>query len=773
MKLLDEEIKNININDGNSVMKLQNILSNFDEYKINNYDNVLNFLYKVEEKYKSYFIITTLIAEILNSSKNEDYIKKSIEYYKKTLDLIEKEYKKDDLNIILWECNCYAKIASYYFNSKKYDNVINNHNKIINMLEEIDNDKKNDYINNCIANSYLTIANAYYNNSMNSDNMDSKKIIGYYETTVKYFEKIKEKNIEILKNVALSYYQIANINLKTNLKKLMETNFNIDTADFEVSINYFTACINILNEILNKNDIDKDNLLKIYFRMSESHFYLGYIFYICNIHNYTGKCYTIAIQYYEESLKLAKNFDEKITIINQLGIVYSYFGLYNKSIDIYKYAKTMLGDISNININPKLYISIYLNLSNSYFKNKNYDKAIEILEYIYNNSQYGKEDEAVTISLSLGYSITKEYNKAIEILKKALEIGHKHYDIYHNLGRCYIEKGNIEKNNSFYEESIKYISNSSRYQSKSYLAYAYLKLGNKDEANKILDEIIKSNLSYDVFIIFYRMYREELLSFDESKHYMEIILKKNIEFYKNNINIDLYNNTLYQYIPWYTCEMFKSVISMISNEEIELRNPHSFNDPIDPPTKLLDENDILYEMTNNFQISCLTTNPYNILMWAHYANKHEGICIEYDMSKLFDIEENYILRKVEYNTNLTFDYNIELDNLFNTRNDLQYYSTDSKYPIDIFFMKHKDWLYEDEYKLIYYEENIEKSKNKKIKFKLPIKHIYLGKNIKDIYQKSIEEIANKKNIPLSKMKCKEDNLFELEDDLNFKSEFIK
>lgn len=773
MKPLDEEIKNIDINNDNSIMKLQDILAHLDEYGIGNYNNVLNFLYEVEKKYKSYFIVTTLIAEILNNSKNKDYMEKSIEYYKKTLDLLEKEYKKDDLNLILWECNCYAKIASYYFDNKRYYDVINNHNKIINILEKIDNNKKDDYINNCIANSYLTIANAYYNDSLDSNNIDSEKIIKYYDNTVKYFENIKEKNTEVLKNVALSYYQIANINLKTNLTKLTETNFDIKISDFEFSINYFTACITILNEILNNNDIDKYNLFKIYFRMSESYLYLGYTFYICNMYDDTNQCYRIAIQYYEASLKLAPNFDEQITIINQLGIAYSFFGFYDKSIAVYEYAKNMIGDISNINKNPKLYIGIYLNLANSYLKNKNYNKAIEILEYIYNNSSYGKKDEVIVISLSLGYSITKEYDKAIEILKDSLEMGYKHYDIYHNLGRCYIEKGNIEKNNSFYDESIKYISNSSRYQSKSYLAYAYLKLGNKDEANKILNEITNNNLSYDVFIIFYRMYKEELLSIKESKHYMEMILKKNIEFYKNNINIDLNNDTLYQYISWYDSKMFDAVIGMISNEEIELRNPHSFNDPIDPPTKLLDENDILYEMTHNFQISCLTTNPYNILMWAHYANKHEGICIEYDISKLFDIEGNYILRKVEYNTNLTFDYNNELDNLFNIKNDLQYYSADSKYPIDIFFMKHKAWKYEDEYKLIYYKENIEKSKDKKTKFQLPIKHIYLGKNIKDTDKKVIEEIVNKKNIPLSKMKCKDDNLFELEEDSNFKSEFIK
>lgn len=765
MKPLDEEIKNIDINDANSVMKLQNILAHFDEYEINNYDNVLNFLYEVEKKYKSYFIVTTLIAEILNNSKNKDYIEKSIEYYKKTLDLLEKEYKKDDLNIILWECNCYAKIASYYFNNKKYDDVINNHNKIINILEKIDNDKKNDYINNCIANSYLTIANAYYNDSMNSDNVDNENIIEYYDNTIKCFENIKCKNTDILKNMALSYYQIANINLKTNLEKLIETNFNINTADFEVSINYFTSCINILNKILNKYIKDNDNLFEIYFRMSESYLYLGYTFYICNMYDDTSQCYRIAIQYYEASLKLAPNFDEQITIINQLGIAYSFFGLYDKSIDIYEYAKNIIGDISNIDKNPKFYIGIYLNLANSYLKNKNYDKAIEILEYIY-YSKYKKEDEAIAISLSLGYLITKEYDKAIEILENALEIGYKHYDIYHNLGRCYIEKGNIEKNNSFYEESIKYISNSSRYQSKSYLAYAYLKLGNKDEANKILNEITKSNLSYDVFIIFYRMYKEGLLSFENSKRYMEIILKKNIEFYKNNISVDFFNNTLCRYISWYNDEMFQNVFDNLRNEEIILKSPFSFNDPIDPPTKLLDKDDILYKITDNFRMTCLTTEPYNILMWSHYANKHEGICVEYDISKLSNIERGYILRKIEYNTDLTFDYNIESDNLFNIKNDLQYHTMDSKYPIDIFFIKHKTWQYENEYRLITYKGNNEK-------IELPIKHIYLGKNIKDIYQKTIEELANEKNIPLSKMKCKKDNLFKLEDDSNFKSRFIK
>lgn len=47
-------------------------------------------------------------------------------------------------------------------------------------------------------------------------------------------------------------------------------------------------------------------------------------------------------------------------------------------------------------------------------------------------------------------------------------------------------------------------------------------------------------------------------------------------------------------------------------------------------------------------ITCFSETPYNMLMWSHYANKHSGICVEYDFSKLFSTVPNSLLLPVEY-----------------------------------------------------------------------------------------------------------------------------
>jgi hypothetical protein len=31
-----------------------------------------------------------------------------------------------------------------------------------------------------------------------------------------------------------------------------------------------------------------------------------------------------------------------------------------------------------------------------------------------------------------------------------------------------------------------------------------------------------------------------------------------------------------------------------------------------------------------FRVFCLTTKPTSLLMWAHYANKHKGLCLEFN-----------------------------------------------------------------------------------------------------------------------------------------------
>lgn len=42
----------------------------------------------------------------------------------------------------------------------------------------------------------------------------------------------------------------------------------------------------------------------------------------------------------------------------------------------------------------------------------------------------------------------------------------------------------------------------------------------------------------------------------------------------------------------------------------------------------------LYYLRHLFKISCFSESPCSNLMWGHYADKHRGFCLEYDVEKL-------------------------------------------------------------------------------------------------------------------------------------------
>ena len=47
-------------------------------------------------------------------------------------------------------------------------------------------------------------------------------------------------------------------------------------------------------------------------------------------------------------------------------------------------------------------------------------------------------------------------------------------------------------------------------------------------------------------------------------------------------------------------------------------------------------------------ITCFSETPNNMLMWSHYANRHTGICVEYDFSRLFSTAADTLLFPVTY-----------------------------------------------------------------------------------------------------------------------------
>ncbi len=69
------------------------------------------------------------------------------------------------------------------------------------------------------------------------------------------------------------------------------------------------------------------------------------------------------------------------------------------------------------------------------------------------------------------------------------------------------------------------------------------------------------------------------------------------------------------------------------------------------------QKDFKHNLFKDFLIGSFTENNDNILMWAHYADNHKGICIEYDMSDIFATwkESLAFLHPVQYKTKL-FDF---------------------------------------------------------------------------------------------------------------------
>lgn len=51
----------------------------------------------------------------------------------------------------------------------------------------------------------------------------------------------------------------------------------------------------------------------------------------------------------------------------------------------------------------------------------------------------------------------------------------------------------------------------------------------------------------------------------------------------------------------------------------------------------------MQKTANRFRVSCFAQSPYSMLMWSHYANNHQGFCIEYETPDYSKENENIYL----------------------------------------------------------------------------------------------------------------------------------
>jgi hypothetical protein len=182
-----------------------------------------------------------------------------------------------------------------------------------------------------------------------------------------------------------------------------------------------------------------------------------------------------------------------------------------------------------------------------------------------------------------------------------------------------------------------------------------------------------------------------------------------------------------------TCYSFRKcstyLYQALIEEQINLSSPVTFNDPFDSPIiALLDNNDEISMLFRTAYLSCIkiacfvcnvmqpfyknSGNIYgeivrdkqkrennvpeyqNELMWSHYADYHKGICIKYhfqnSLTNLYATSDTSVryFKDVEYKEDLS---------VLNLK--------DSIAIKDAFFVKSKEWEYENELRLLQYDLN--------------------------------------------------------------------
>lgn len=140
-------------------------------------------------------------------------------------------------------------------------------------------------------------------------------------------------------------------------------------------------------------------------------------------------------------------------------------------------------------------------------------------------------------------------------------------------------------------------------------------------------------------------------------------------------------------------------------------------------------------------VSCFSEENDNILMWSHYASKHTGFVVEYDLSKLSKKDKCKLLSlfPVIYSDKRP-QLSIELMSLHNI-NKQEYLDT----LMSLLLVKNSGWSYEKEWRII-----IPNPESHTIH--IPASRIIMGLNISDSNKRKLEDLANRKGMLCTQIK---------------------
>lgn len=98
----------------------------------------------------------------------------------------------------------------------------------------------------------------------------------------------------------------------------------------------------------------------------------------------------------------------------------------------------------------------------------------------------------------------------------------------------------------------------------------------------------------------------------------------------------------------------------------------------------------LDELKTTTGVSCLSESEDSLLMWAHYANNHRGMCVEYDLLEISRVLKFTAVPVIYSQDRACFNF-VNLENTSNDAVKLLIHSLTSKSP---------EWSYEKEWRII-------------------------------------------------------------------------
>ncbi len=211
-----------------------------------------------------------------------------------------------------------------------------------------------------------------------------------------------------------------------------------------------------------------------------------------------------------------------------------------------------------------------------------------------------------------------------------------------------------------------------------------------------------------------------------------------------------------------TTFLYQSLI----NEQLNISSPTTFNDPFDCPIRaLLNKSEDVYSLVSQayqhcLKIACFSSNvrlPYskdfnsppidneknhkkdkkeylNSLMWGHYADSHKGICIKYRFCNALSLLGGDNPNIVAYFKDVKY-----------SDGDMSKYSNKDSIALeDAFFLKGKQWEYENELRFLYYDLNGQGNYGA-VDIPNCIEAIYFGLKCSDQDKKTIQNIMRSKS----------------------------